>query len=195
MTNKGLGPKIRDLRDNGYTYDQIKDQLKCSKATICYHIGEGQKLKAVKKQQNRRNKVHPFDRKLENFKLSYKKPIKIKPIHHNKKMLNLKLQSFSRVKQGTKYMNTKLDFTTTDVINKFSNNQKCYLTGDEIDITKPRTYAFDHKIPRSRGGENTLDNLELATKQANLAKSDMTPDEFYNFCKKVLEHQGYKVIK
>ena len=37
--------KILQLRSEGKTYDQIKKELGCSKGTIAYHCGEGQKEK------------------------------------------------------------------------------------------------------------------------------------------------------
>jgi 5-methylcytosine-specific restriction endonuclease McrA len=88
-----------------------------------------------------------------------------------------------------------MNFKPEDVINKYGENTFCYLTGDRIDISKPRTYSFDHKIPRSRGGENTLDNLGICTKIVNTSKTDMTPEEYIELCKKVLEHNGYNVTK
>jgi 5-methylcytosine-specific restriction endonuclease McrA len=91
--------------------------------------------------------------------------------------------------------NTMDKFTVQDVKDKLGEHPVCYLTGEQIDINKPNTYQFDHIIPRSRGGQSTLDNLGICTKRANLSKSDMTPDEFFNFCKIVLENQGYKVTK
>lgn len=42
---KNIGPEILRLRELGYTYNQIKEELKVSKGTISYHLGEGQKLK------------------------------------------------------------------------------------------------------------------------------------------------------
>ena len=36
---------ILRLRALGYTYNQIRDELGCSKGTIAYHLGEGQKEK------------------------------------------------------------------------------------------------------------------------------------------------------
>jgi hypothetical protein len=41
-----LKEKIIALRSQGKTYDQIKAELNCSKGTISYHVGEGQKEKA-----------------------------------------------------------------------------------------------------------------------------------------------------
>jgi 5-methylcytosine-specific restriction endonuclease McrA len=106
--------------------------------------------------------------------------------------LYAKYSAFVRKKHT---MNTKLNFTVDDIITKIGENPTCYLTGDPIDISKTNSYNFDHVIPTSRGGTNDLDNLGILTKAANQAKSDMTPDEFLNFCKKVLEHNGFSVAK
>ncbi len=76
-------------------------------------------------------------------------------------------------------------FTVQDVLDKFGTNPTCYLTGDSIDISKPSSYHFDHIIPKSKGGQSTIDNLGLCTKQANMAKGNMTADEFVNFCRKI----------
>ena len=86
-------------------------------------------------------------------------------------------------------------FTIDDVISKFGLNPRCYITGRLIDINKPKTYNFDHKIPTSRGGNNNIDNLGICTILANQAKFNMTPDELFNFCREVLEYQGYGVTK
>lgn len=34
---RGIGDQIIQLRNGGLNYDQIKDQLKCSKNTVAYH--------------------------------------------------------------------------------------------------------------------------------------------------------------
>ena len=87
-------------------------------------------------------------------------------------------------------MNDKITFN--EVMKKFGDNPKCYLTGLPIDIKDTRSYHFDHIIPTSRGGTNTLDNLGICTKAANMAKSDMTPDELYDLCKLIISHQETK---
>lgn len=42
---KNVGEEILRLRELGYTYNQIKEELGVSKGTISYHLGQGQKLK------------------------------------------------------------------------------------------------------------------------------------------------------
>ena len=46
------------------------------------------------------------------------------------------------------------------------------------DWAKP---SLDHIIPKSRGGANTLDNFQFLTTFENLAKRDMTMEEWNNF--------------
>lgn len=40
-----------------------------------------------------------------------------------------------------------------------------------------------------------MDNMGLACKQANVAKNDMSVEEFVQLCKEVLEFRGYKITK
>jgi hypothetical protein len=80
------------------------------------------------------------------------------------------------------------NFSADDIINKFGDEPTCYLTGVKIDIYATSSYHFDHIIPVSRGGSNTLDNLGICSKHVNLAKRDMTPDEFIFMCKQVVKH-------
>ena len=54
---------------------------------------------------------------------------------------------------------------------------------------------FDHIIPKSKGGTNTLSNLGLCVKDANTAKGDMSVDELVDLCKDILQHNGYEIKK
>lgn len=51
-------------------------------------------------------------------------------------------------------------------------------TNTFYDWAKP---SIDHKIPKSKGGLNTIENLQFLTSFENLAKRDMTHDEWTDF--------------
>lgn len=176
---------ILKLRAEGKSYTQIMKELGCSKTIICYYCGVNQKEKAVIRNKKRSKTLHPFELKIKRFltknKLNVKTLTNKTDDYH---CFHSKIGKFNMEKG--KYMSRT--FNVNDIIDKFGDNPKCYLTGEEIDIHKPRTYEFDHIIPKSRGGTNTLDNLGICTKQANRAKNDMTPDEFVNLCKLVVKH-------
>lgn len=183
--------RILELRSKGMTYNEIVKELGCSKAVVAYHCGEGQKQKTYKRKIKFKQKSHPYLEKIYRFfarKAKYDK-IQSKIKSDLRKQIRDKLYDF--YKRGNK-MDDKL--TLEQVIEKFGEKPKCYLTGDDIDIYKPSTYEFDHIIPASRGGNNSIENLGICSRKANQSKRDMTPDELECFCKKVLEHRGYQVI-
>jgi 5-methylcytosine-specific restriction endonuclease McrA len=163
-----LGSKILKLREQGKSYKQIKDKLGCSKGTISYHCGKGQKLKTAQRKKNRIvvSRVYDFqyDRKIKN---------------------NFQSKRSKRI----------ITFNWQDVIEKFGWETHCYLTGRPINIKSPKDYHFDHINPVSKGGSNTLDNLGITCCAANKAKNDLSVNEFLALCKEVLEHNGYKVKK
>lgn len=184
--------KILKLRAMGFSYTQISKELGCSKGTISYHLGNGQKIKSANRRKSNRAKANPLTIKLYEY-VSRKHTAKIKKLGvFSSKTLYKRIHWFQ---QGVNIMTQKLDFTVEDVINKIGECPSCYLTGQLLDLSKPSTYEFDHIIPKSRGGDNSLDNLGVCTKQANQSKRDMTPDEYINLCKQVLEHNGYHVSK
>ena len=53
---RGLKEKILALAEKGLSYDQIKRRLNCSKSTISYHLGDGQKDKAYARVRKQRDK-------------------------------------------------------------------------------------------------------------------------------------------
>ncbi len=53
---RGLKEKIIALAEQGLNYDQIKRRLNCSKSTISYHLGEGQKEKSRARVRKQRDK-------------------------------------------------------------------------------------------------------------------------------------------
>jgi 5-methylcytosine-specific restriction endonuclease McrA len=80
-----------------------------------------------------------------------------------------------------------------DVLEKFGINPVCYLTGRPIDFNFPESYNLDHVIPRAKGGDNTLSNMNIACRAANMAKNDLLVSEFLELCEEVLLHHGYQV--
>ena len=57
--------KILELRLKGYNYNQIKKEVGCSKGTISYHCGEGQKEKTKFRTTKRRG--NPLVGKINRF--------------------------------------------------------------------------------------------------------------------------------
>lgn len=176
--------KILELRAKGLSYNQICKQLGCSKGTVSFHCGEGQKEKNKKRTQERRKK-YVIVKRIEDFQ--YKIRIKNKAEDFQRK----RFIKNGRAKLGKRI----LSFSWQDVIDKFGWHTICYLTGMPIDLREPKSYQFDHIVPYSRGGSWTLDNLGIACKRANQAKADMTVEELLDFCKTILEHHGYEVYK
>lgn len=193
MSKLDLGLKIVALRKTGYSYNKIVNELKCSKSIVCYHLGKGQKQKKQQRQIKSRKLNHPFISKLSNFKSRISSNFKDQDKKNKtlNQIIHSKYWSFIMNRKTKKY--DKVDYTVQDVVSKVGDNPKCYITGESIDIYKPRTYHFDHIIPISRGGDNSLDNLGLCSKRANLSKSDSTLEEHIEYCKSVLLHQGYKI--
>ena len=59
---RGLKEKIIALASKGFSYRQIQKELGCSKSTISYHLGKGQKEKArarVRKQRDKGVRYEP----------------------------------------------------------------------------------------------------------------------------------------
>ena len=53
--------KIIALRKKGYSYDKIVKTLGCAKSTVAYHLGIGQKEKAIIRSLKRRDKKNKTD--------------------------------------------------------------------------------------------------------------------------------------
>jgi 5-methylcytosine-specific restriction endonuclease McrA len=95
----------------------------------------------------------------------------------------------SRVSSGHSVKGlVKASFTIEDLIAK--HNNKCYLTGRDIDLGDSKSYQLDHIDSASSGGDSTLENCGLSCKQANWAKGDMTLEEFFELCVDVVKHNN-----
>lgn len=172
--------KILKLRAEGKSYKQIQLILNCSKSTISYYCGEGQKEKTKERTKQRRENI--LLKKVEDFK--YRK------LRNNKE----KVRRFNKRDNENGFTNKILEqnFLWTDVLDRFGENSFCYLSGEKINLLKD-SYSLDHIIPHSRGGDNSIENLGITHEIVNKMKSDLKPDELIFWCKKILEFNGYKI--
>lgn len=65
----------------------------------------------------------------------------------------------------------------------------CALTGRRLD----RTAEVDHKLPKTRGGTDALENLQWVCREANRAKRDLTDLEFLALCQSVTSWIGARI--
>jgi CRISPR/Cas system Type II protein with McrA/HNH and RuvC-like nuclease domain len=169
---------ILKLRSEGKTYNEIKKILGCSKSTISFHCGEGQKLKNKERLKNNRKKqTYIIKRKIERF-------------------ANSKINDFrNRTNSYSKQMGYSSVFSYDSAHRKIMKNPICYLTGKKIDLYMPSTYQLDHIIPQSKGGKNTLRNMGLLLSEVNFAKGNLLVEDFIKLCVEVCEYNGYNVVK
>jgi 5-methylcytosine-specific restriction endonuclease McrA len=70
-------------------------------------------------------------------------------------------------------------------------NHQCALTGRKLQIGI--NASIDHIIPRSKGGKDTIDNLQWVDLDVNFSKSDLSQDEFINLAKEIVEHASRNI--
>ena len=186
-----LHKKIIALRQKQLTYTQIIKVLKCSRSTVSYALRKRTRMLA--KQSNANMPIHY--KRIQNKIYTFKNPTTRKtplPIWY--------LNSTSR--QISKAISTKahtfqrrMAFNYKDVHKKYGDHFSCALTGRPLKFNEPQTYEYDHIMPHSRGGDNSLSNLQILCPEANQAKGMMTDEEFKDLCKEVIIHAGYKIYK
>lgn len=160
-------------RHPSWGYKRIAHEAECNFNTVRYHLSARCKLETI--QRAARAKERP------------------------KAVLYRKIAQFCNCAHHRYYADKRKPFQvvstipTEEVLSKIGPSPVCYLTGEPIDTGQADTYSLDHRVPLCRGGMSTIDNLELATKQANQAKNGMTVEEFLKFCKRVLLYHGFAV--
>ena len=153
--------QILQLRAQGKTYNEIKEQLGCSKGTIAYHCGEGQKEKTKERTiQSRRGVRSIVLRKIDLF---------------------LNRNSTNRLEY------TRRSEIHEEMYNKIISNPVCYITGDRIDLSDSKSYSLDHINPYHISQDNSVENLGLTTRDANQSKSHLTLQQYIELCRKVVE--------
>ncbi len=75
---------------------------------------------------------------------------------------------------------------------------KCSYTGVDLVISEARrsdqrfVASLDHKIPRSLGGADEIENLQWVSWLANRAKTNMTHEQFVELCRVVVQLESEK---
>lgn len=163
--------QILKLRYEGKTYNQIVEILGCSKSLVSYYSGKDQKQKNITRQKKlRSDKYNSLYRKIIYFQKRDNK-------NHN----------YDKDKPIT--------FSFKEFKDKYPVNSKCYLSGEEVNLTDSKDWQLDHIIPKCKGGDNSLENLGILHKVVNQMKGGLVNEEFIEWCKKIVEYQGYKVTK
>lgn len=195
--NTELGNQIKQLREDGLSYREISKRLDCAKSTVAYYCNDTEKENVKKRQEKQKKKnIGHFSAKkrLCMFKRTKHTPRKSKRFAETEKEKVKKKQNMITHYFRNRELNEE-KFNFNEVMKKFGDNPKCYLTGRDINWDDPNTFSFDHIVPVSKGGENTLDNLGLCCFEVNQSKNDLSIEEFVSLCKEVLENFGYKVKK
>lgn len=180
------GDQIIELRNKGYSYRDIMLELRCSSGLVSYYCDDDGKSKAIQRSKNY-NKNNPIIKKVKTFNVEYK--VKPQQILKGRSIYRMIIGKINKFNQGDKM---KGKITLKEAMLKLGDNPTCYITGEKIDINQTSTYNFDHIIPRSKGGTNTIDNLGICTTQANQCKNTLTYEELIDFCNKVINHHNQK---
>lgn len=182
-----LSEDILRLRSEGMTYDQIKAELNCSKSTISYYLGEGQKSKTQERTRKSRSEDSLTHRI---YGFTKVKPVSEVSVVEPDPVSALRWKTHDFARETDRAPRAADQSEIKKIKEKVMSNPVCYLTGKPIDLTLPRTYELDHITPRALGGDNTVGNVGLASREANRAKHDLPLDEFLDLCYDVLKHHN-----
>ncbi len=65
-----------------------------------------------------------------------------------------------------------------------SQDYRCALSGEKL---TPKTAELDHKMPRSKGGCDTIDNLQWLDRSINRMKGQLSTEQFIAACRRVVQ--------
>tara|TARA_B100002019_G_C20960335_1_gene445996 strand:- start:11 stop:571 length:561 start_codon:yes stop_codon:yes gene_type:complete len=169
---RGLGPKIKKLHKQGYSYNEITEILNCSKGSVGYHLTTSEKERAKKRLVKRRAKYPLYRRSME-------------------------WVGFDKLKKSKNIWRARKDKNRAELLHEYIKeefNNKCYISGRDLpdDFSK---IELDHIKPVSKGGSNDISNMGPTLRHSNAMKSDMTMEELLELCTDVLEYHGRSVKK
>ena len=71
---------------------------------------------------------------------------------------------------------------------------RCAMTGRALNLRGHPRASLDHRVPRSRSGETTPENLQWVSRQVNVSKNALSVDEFVGLCAEVVQHHSQGVL-
>ena len=187
-----LNKQIIELRKKGLSFNQIARKLKCSKPTVSYALRKKTRDLAKKKSKNYPRNHKAILGKIYSFQNPNPHSTKTKPAWYLNKS---KRQTSKAISDKANRFQRPMTFNYKDVHAKYGDTFPCALTGRPIDFHDPDTYEYDHKTPTARGGDNSMDNLQIVCPEANRAKGMMTDQEFLDLCKEIVIHAGHRIYK
>lgn len=84
----------------------------------------------------------------------------------------IRSKAFKAYKEGRWNIHDLLEFN----VEKIRQNNYCWYCGKELE---PSKLTKDHVFPRSKGGDNDMDNIIMVCKTCNSSKGDMDLFEWY----------------
>ena len=84
----------------------------------------------------------------------------------------IRAKAFKAYKEGRWNIHDLLEFN----VEKIRQNNYCWYCGKEMETAK---LTKDHVFPRSKGGDNDMDNIIMVCKTCNSSKGDMDLFEWY----------------
>lgn len=165
-----LRDQIIELKSQGLSVKSIAEKLGCTKTNIYYHITPGERERVLVFQRIQRKRNHVILEK--RMRQRYENVIK----------------RFRGRKEEPNTVCSYAEFL------KLSKSKVCNISGRPVDILSPDCHV-DHLIPVSKGGNHSIDNLQLVCKEANMAKYDLSMEELLLLCTDILCHNGFTVKK
>ena len=130
-----------------------------------------EKVRADDRARRRERWLENPEKERERERLRFRRRNAKNPVPHR-----LKSRRGNHKRRQLKYQNTNgVHYTALDVQVQFKAQRgRCWWCGESLDDE----YHIDHRIPLSRGGNNTAENICLTCAECNLTKSNKLPWEW-----------------
>lgn len=92
---------------------------------------------------------------------------------YDRKCYMIRAKAFKAYKEGRWNIHDLMQFNVA----KIKNNNFCWYCGKEL---PPSELTIDHVFPKSKGGDNDMDNIIMVCKSCNSSKGNMDLFEWYS---------------